>query len=105
MMCARGIIGRPVVTVINSHPTADRQAASHGPASVHTNAPEDKRIYPIINPWKHNPLVVKSLPEVREQKKMTLIGGESCCEKCHDDDNSVSFNIDKYWKQVAHSSK
>lgn len=77
--------------------------ACHGPAGAHANDPQNTAIYPIINPWKHNPGLVGLAPELREQKKMALIS--RTCIDCHDLDNSVNFKLDKYWKQVAHPNK
>jgi nitrate/TMAO reductase-like tetraheme cytochrome c subunit len=52
----------------------------HGPGSVHANAPND--------------------PKGREMVRR--VKNESDCIKCHDADNSVHFNFEKYWPKVAH---
>lgn len=74
--------------------------ACHGPASAHTNKPDNKAIYPLINPWKYKSQLAALPPDQQEQKKMTFINDS--CVKCHDLDNSVNFKVDKYWKQIAH---
>ena len=63
--------------------------------------PNNKKIYPIINPWKYKPSLANLKGAAAEEKKLTIIGDDTC-NKCHDLDNSVHFKIEPYWKAIAH---
>ena len=61
----------------------------HGPSKLHVQNPNNKALRALINPWKAN------------AKRLLAI--ETTCRKCHDDDNDVHWNFDKWEKKnIAH---
>ncbi len=67
----------------------------HGPASVHVDNPLDKKIYPLINPFRSQDM------ESAAQRKRRMNQIDQFCQECHDQDNDVHWNFDK-WKEIAH---
>ena len=75
--------------------------ACHGPASQHTLNPNNEAIRKIINPWKYKPSLATLSGAAAQEKKMTIIH-DNACKTCHDQDNSPHFQVDAYWKMIAH---
>lgn len=73
----------------------------HGPGSEHIkNGGNDARWYKLMNPWKAEP------NETAEQTKKRKFRIDLFCQKCHDQDNDVTWThggFDKKWKPlIAH---
>jgi hypothetical protein len=67
----------------------------HGPASMHLKNPDDKVLHALMNPFKTQP---NETPAQRERRMNAL---DLSCQKCHDIDNDVNWNIKK-WDKIFH---
>jgi hypothetical protein len=67
----------------------------HGPASLHVADHKNLAYQAALNPWKAN---------VKDRKKVIDRIDSELCQKCHDQDNDVNYNFEKYWepKKIAH---
>lgn len=81
-------------------------SSCHGPASKHVKNPNDEKLYPLINPIKYNPNVKANEKDTPQDKARKLVLRNNLrtdyCIKCHDQDNSPKFDVDKYWKEIEH---
>jgi hypothetical protein len=59
----------------------------HGPASLHVKNPNNSELRSALNPWKS------------DVKRIEI----DLCVKCHDTDNDVHWNYEK-WKKIEHSN-
>jgi hypothetical protein len=69
----------------------------HGPASLHVKNPNDPQMRAAINPIKRQP---------KESMKQFTDRLFTSCRKCHDEDNSVHFDLPEFWekKKTDHSA-
>lgn len=67
----------------------------HGPGSLHIKHPHDAKILAAINPYKTQP------NETPGQKTARMNRLNDSCQKCHDVDNDVNWNIKK-WDKIVH---
>ena len=66
----------------------------HGPGSMHANAPNNPKYWPMINPIK-----------LGNDPKL-LQAADNACQKCHDIENDVNWGagrFEKAWKLINHS--
>ncbi|MCC6420646.1 MAG: hypothetical protein IT429_20605 [Gemmataceae bacterium] len=71
----------------------------HGPCSEHAENPKMRRnpeLLKAINPFKTPP------NETPQAQTLRLNRLHDSCFQCHDNDNSVHFQLDSYWKKIAH---
>ena len=71
----------------------------HGPAGEHVKHPNEKTWYTAMNPWKAKE------NETEEDKKKRRFRIDLFCQKCHDQDNDVTWThggFDKKWPIVEH---
>jgi hypothetical protein len=66
----------------------------HGPGSLHVKNNYDQKLNALMNPYKTPP---NEIPESPEQRRRLNRLGDSC-QKCHDIDNDVHWNLDKWIK-------
>jgi hypothetical protein len=67
----------------------------HGPGSEHIADTKNKKIHALMNPYRFDP----KAPAAVEQRRVNLI--DISCQKCHDIDNDVHWNIKK-WALIEH---
>jgi hypothetical protein len=74
----------------------------HGPCSDHVNNPQDKALYPVINPFR------APANENEQQKKNRMLRLDFFCQKCHDIENDVHWNkvdfIQGKWMKIEHAT-
>jgi hypothetical protein len=68
----------------------------HGPASVHVDMQTTQPMNPINQ--KINALLNPLKGKEGEDPKLAARRIDTFCQRCHDIDNSVNFDFDKYWK-------
>jgi hypothetical protein len=64
----------------------------HGPGGMHVAQPHDAALNALMNPYRTKP------KETEEQKKARMLRIDESCQKCHDTDNDVHWNFDKWVK-------
>jgi hypothetical protein len=67
----------------------------HGPGSAHLKDRHNPKILALMNPYKTQP------NETPEQSKTRMTRLNDSCQKCHDVDNDVNWNIKK-WSKIIH---
>jgi len=67
----------------------------HGPASLHVKNPNDASIRAALNPLK---------AKIGDKPASRLNRMHDSCQTCHDLDNSVHFNVEKYWEKIIHTT-
>jgi hypothetical protein len=71
----------------------------HGPGSEHARDPNNMKIRDLINPYRYDE---NETPAART-RRINLI--DSACQKCHDIENDVKWQIDKWWDgKIVHSA-
>lgn len=65
----------------------------HGPASLHVKNPNNPKLNALMNPFRTMP------NETPQQKEKRLNALDLSCQKCHDIDNDVHWNLDKWTKK------
>jgi hypothetical protein len=92
----------------------------HGPGSLHTSKPLEKKYHRYLSPWKTDAkevlpgadtmkkLLEAKTPEERAKlitpaQEKLLIRIDDICQKCHDTDNDPHFRFEKYWPQIVHT--
>jgi hypothetical protein len=73
----------------------------HGPASLHVKNPNAQVWHKLLNPWKAPP------DESAEDKRARILRIDSLCQKCHDEDNDVTYKhgaFERKWPKIAHPS-
>jgi hypothetical protein len=64
----------------------------HGPGSMHVQNPHDTALNALMNPYRMKP------KETEQEKAARMLKIDFSCQKCHDTDNDVHWNIDKWVK-------
>lgn len=67
----------------------------HGPASMHLKNTADTNLHALMNPFKPKP------NETAAQRERRMNALDQACQKCHDIDNDVNWNINK-WNKIVH---
>jgi hypothetical protein len=67
----------------------------HGPGSLHVKDWENPSLRAAMNPLKAKP---------GENPRVVANRIDASCQKCHDTDNSVHFNFEKYWPKIEHKN-
>lgn len=70
----------------------------HGPGSAHVNNPADVHIHALMNPYKTN---AAGLEAHVVKHRLNLI--DMSCQRCHDTDNDVHWNFNK-WAKIIHTT-
>jgi hypothetical protein len=65
----------------------------HGPCGLHVKNKDDEDLYPIINPWR------AKANETAKDREKRMLAIEAMCQRCHDQDNDVHWNFDKWEKK------
>jgi hypothetical protein len=72
----------------------------HGPSSEHIKDTHDKKWLALMNPWKTQP------KETEKQKNARILRTDAMCQRCHDQDNDVTWTGDGFgrkWPIIDHS--
>jgi hypothetical protein len=69
----------------------------HGPASMHLKNTADTKLHALMNPYKTQP----NENAVQRDRRMNAL--DQSCQKCHDIDNDVNWNIKK-WDKIVHKT-
>jgi hypothetical protein len=70
----------------------------HGPGSKHKSDTSDMKVRELMNPFKYR----SQVPESKEAHTRRLNAIGFFCQQCHDDENDLHFDIDKYWPRIVH---
>ncbi len=91
----------------------------HGPGSLHSDQPNNKRFYSALSPWKRDGKgelpsleILKKLeknPTAQDRDKLLTSSQETLmrnvgniCQKCHDVDNDPHYKFEVYWPKIVH---
>jgi hypothetical protein len=72
----------------------------HGPCSLHVKKPGNKKLYPLMNPFK------TPANETEAERTARLNRMDMACMKCHDTDNDTHWTLDKWVKgKIVHKEQ